>query len=793
MTSAQNVHSLYIRYYFEKKFEHIIAASTSRIAVPITDHDHHRSIWSSQITALFKSGRQKSSTTNENTVHSEKHEKERHGGSSNGMAHRLRPDMIRRMDDAPKLVNPSGWISEGDRIPMKRNTTIQSTTQDRRLSFATPAMDNTSSSRTAVSLRKMVMTRRLSDPGTVPTKSSSDAVPMHRFETISPQSRPPSPPPSQQQSRPTPIAMPRTQTIEFSLPRRRPPRVGTQDAEHESDRPLPEPLQPDDRRSGRRSSIHHPPLIPYMTNHTHSTYIPGPKPQRKDSGFGGFPMPHQIVHTLIKKYFPKFGRKLTRTVTIPRTMTITSNRHSVIAPGARPVPYVSFPAFVGRNSAFPMLTEEQLEELGGVEYRALNALLWIVSGYHLLVQLIPFVVIAPYISRPKWRDSFVPPQLHRTVSPVWFSLYQAVSAYTNTGTSLVDTSMIPFQTAYVMILLMAFLILAGNAAFPIFLRFTIWILSKLVPQTSRTHETLHFLLDHPRRCFIYLFPSHQTWFLLTIVVTLTFTDWFFFMVLDIGNPQIEQIPLGTRFLAGFLQGVAVRAAGFGIVPLAALAPGVKVLYVVMMYISVYPIAMSVRSTNVYEEQSLGVYNGGHNDDEESFEHASVSRVTVWSRYLTMHARRQLAFDMWWLCLAVFLVCIIERHEIDDPNNATWFNIFNIVFEVVSAYGTVGLSLGLPTANYSFCGAFRPLSKLIVCLVMLRGRHRGLPVAIDRAVMLPQEFQKHDEAINDDAASQFYARSTSRHPAHFSGSHMRREPSIVEEYRDESETRSPDFK
>ena len=32
-----------------------------------------------------------------------------------------------------------------------------------------------------------------------------------------------------------------------------------------------------------------------------------------------------------------------------------------------------------------------------------------------------------------------------------------------------------------------------------------------------------------------------------------------------------------------------------------------------------------------------------------------------------------------------------------------------------------------------------LSKLIVCLVMLRGRHRGLPVALDRAVLLPSEF------------------------------------------------------
>jgi len=28
--------------------------------------------------------------------------------------------------------------------------------------------------------------------------------------------------------------------------------------------------------------------------------------------------------------------------------------------------------------------------------------------------------------------------------------------------------------------------------------------------------------------------------------------------------------------------------------------------------------------------------------------------------------------------------------------------------------------------------------------MIRGRHRGLPVAIDRAVMLPHEFTKHPE-------------------------------------------------
>ena len=57
------------------------------------------------------------------------------------------------------------------------------------------------------------------------------------------------------------------------------------------------------------------------------------------------------------------------------------------------------------------------------------------------------------------------------------------------------------------------------------------------------------------------------------------------------------------------------------------------------------------------------------------------------------------------------------------------------------------------ANFSFSGAFTPTSKLIVCLVMLRGRHRGLPNAIDRAVMLPNEFKKTGQTGNDDYDAQ----------------------------------------
>lgn len=64
--------------------------------------------------------------------------------------------------------------------------------------------------------------------------------------------------------------------------------------------------------------------------------------------------------------------------------------------------------------------------------------------------MICFVVIAPYISaKERWDPVFA--EQPKNVPIPWFSLFQAVSAFTNTGMSLVDKSMVPFQTAYPMI------------------------------------------------------------------------------------------------------------------------------------------------------------------------------------------------------------------------------------------------------------------------------------------------------------------------------------------------------
>ena len=155
----------------------------------------------------------------------------------------------------------------------------------------------------------------------------------------------------------------------------------------------------------------------------------------------------------------------------------------------------------------------------------------------------------------------------------------------------------------------------------------------------------------------------------------------------------------------------------------------------MMYISVFPIAISVRRTNVYEEKSLGIY-GSTGDEEEDEKEPS---------YVGAHLRRQLSFDLWFIFLGLFIIAIAEGTRLQDPHDVD-FSMFACLFEIVSAYGTVGLSLGYPSINASFSAEFTVISKLVVIAMMIRGRHRGLPYELDRAILLPSEglHKKEDE-------------------------------------------------
>lgn len=62
-----------------------------------------------------------------------------------------------------------------------------------------------------------------------------------------------------------------------------------------------------------------------------------------------------------------------------------------------------------------------------------------------------------------------------------------------------------------------------------------------------------------------------------------------------------------------------------------------------------------------------MYDENYEDDDDDAE-AQFNKTHSATAYIGYHARKQLAFDMWWLVLGIWLICIVERSRI---GSAEW--------------------------------------------------------------------------------------------------------------------------
>ncbi|KAI1085549.1 cation transport protein-domain-containing protein [Whalleya microplaca] len=407
-------------------------------------------------------------------------------------------------------------------------------------------------------------------------------------------------------------------------------------------------------------------------------------------------------------------------------------RKSDLTPGHHH--YLSFEPHLDGRGRFRNLTSSEYEELGGVEYRALKLLSWILPTYTAFWILLAMVILAPYASQYQPVATTISDSQEGNLSPGWWGVFTALSSYTNSGLDLLSASMVPFQSNWLILIVTGGASVAGNTFYPIFLRCYIWILWKLVPRPSEIHHSLSFLLHHPRRCYLWLFDKKTTLVLAATQFSLIAVEWVLFEILNIHQTAVWALPTGTRTMDGLYQSLGTRSSGFYIVTMSSIAPALQIVYLIVMYFSVFPLLVSLRNTNVYEERSVGL-DAEEYRAEEALENKR-QRQSQGGALNGVHIRNQLAYDLWWIALSWILICIIEEPQLNG--SAPGYSNFSILFEVVSAYGNCGLSLGVPYDYYSLCGTFHTLSKLILVTVMLRGRHRILPLAIDRSIMIPGE-------------------------------------------------------
>lgn len=226
--------------------------------------------------------------------------------------------------------------------------------------------------------------------------------------------------------------------------------------------------------------------------------------------------------------------------------TVNANMHRILTNKA------------GRNSQFHDLTTEEREQLGGYEYRALKLLSIVVPLYFALWQFLGCISLGAWIAYNKSEVT-----TSNGLNPWWTGIFFGVSAFNNSGMGLLDANVIPFQESYFVLIVMGAMILAGNTAYPIFLRFIFWSMHKVLSLTTTEESfkdfkgTLQLILNYPRRVYTNMFPARQTWWLLFMVCLLNVTDWVSFEILNLGNPIIEVIPVGPRVIDGLFQAIGM--------------------------------------------------------------------------------------------------------------------------------------------------------------------------------------------------------------------------------------------
>ena len=235
---------------------------------------------------------------------------------------------------------------------------------------------------------------------------------------------------------------------------------------------------------------------------------------------------------------PGFSRGLSTPKSRPRAGTFSSLMRSGTQPQT-PMPYLTYQPTVGRNSAFIDLTEEQRDELGGIEYRSLKTLIVILMSYFFFFHFLGIIVFTPWIVLTDTWGKIVN---NDGIGRPWWGIFSAATLFNDLGFTLTPDSFISFQTAVLPMLLGSFLIIIGNTGFPCLLRLIIWMSSKVVRKESAIWEEIQFLLDHPRRCFTLLFPGHATWVLFAILILLNGIDLIFFIILDVSVSGCQPTP-----------------------------------------------------------------------------------------------------------------------------------------------------------------------------------------------------------------------------------------------------------
>jgi len=303
-----------------------------------------------------------------------------------------------------------------------------------------------------------------------------------------------------------------------------------------------------------------------------------------------------------------------------------------------------------------------------------------------------------------------------TVTP-FAAFFHAVSAFCNAGFSLYADSLVSWQGTWGVNLVIMFLIIAGGLGFSVLVELQTVAMKKIKPSRVPGH------------------PVGLSWYAVTVIKTS-------FMLIIVGWATIylaeyigfqRQVPFSESVLTSLFQSVTCRTAGFNTMEIGGMTNLSLLVMTVLMFIGGASGScaggIKVSTFRVFWAFIASQLRGG---DQVVIRNFAVDRRDV-SRALVL-----ITFTLFLIFAATLLLSATEGGDIPHPQARGLF--MDILFEVVSAIGTVGLSTGL-TAKLSMAG------KWIVTVLMFIGRLGPLVfLAVVQELRREKLFRRPDENI-----------------------------------------------
>ncbi|MBN1755267.1 Trk family potassium uptake protein [bacterium] len=263
---------------------------------------------------------------------------------------------------------------------------------------------------------------------------------------------------------------------------------------------------------------------------------------------------------------------------------------------------------------------------------------------------------------------------------LYSSIFHSVSAFCNAGFSLFSTSFIEYQSHLGMNLIITGLIILGGFGFVVIADIWRYITS---PFKDKFRRLPHFSLQ-TRVVF------STSLILIALGTVIIFT-------IDY-NHHLANLPLGTKLLASYFQSVTSRTAGFNTLDIARVHIGTLWILVILMFIGASPGSTGggIKTTSFATLFAL-----------IKSKIKGIGEVNLFNRRIPLDVIHG-AIMVTVLGFSVFFTGAL----ILSITESAAFE--HILFEVMSAFGTVGLSCGI-TSSLSTIG------KLVITVIMLVGR------------------------------------------------------------------------